>query len=180
MSYGYEIKCNYRFSTTIRPLFYIRRKWHYTLSKIYLRGKIIYVHLEYGDFRFHRTLKNSVLLCVLLWAKGLISAKDIHKEMFPAYGGKCSSPRKAVHNWVANGSLMTKRLERRSGSGWVNRQKTCRPIIKYCNFCIKVKKNYRKIEIWYFVTNVNLKILCTYTVTIGGTRCADHVTPSIR
>jgi hypothetical protein len=26
-------------------------------------------------------------LCVL-WAKGL-NAKDIHKEMFPVYGGKC-------------------------------------------------------------------------------------------
>jgi hypothetical protein len=33
-----------------------------------------------------------------LWAKGL-NAKDIHKEMFPVYGGKCLS-RKAVHNWV--------------------------------------------------------------------------------
>jgi hypothetical protein len=33
-----------------------------------------------------------------LRAKGL-NAKDIHKEMFPVYGGKCSS-RKAVHNWV--------------------------------------------------------------------------------
>jgi hypothetical protein len=33
-----------------------------------------------------------------LWAKGL-NAKDIHKEMFPAYGGKCLS-RKADHNWV--------------------------------------------------------------------------------
>jgi hypothetical protein len=33
-----------------------------------------------------------------LWAKGL-NAKDIHKEMFPAYGGKCLL-RKAVHNWV--------------------------------------------------------------------------------
>jgi hypothetical protein len=32
------------------------------------------------------------------WAKEL-SAKDIHKEMFPVYGGKYSS-RKAVHNWV--------------------------------------------------------------------------------
>jgi hypothetical protein len=31
-------------------------------------------------------------------AKGLY-AKDIHKEMFALYGGKCSS-RKAVHNWV--------------------------------------------------------------------------------
>jgi hypothetical protein len=33
-----------------------------------------------------------------LWAKGL-NAKDIHKEIFPVYGGKCLS-RKAVHNWV--------------------------------------------------------------------------------
>jgi hypothetical protein len=34
------------------------------------------------------------------WAQGL-NAKDIHKEMFPVYGGKCLS-RKAVHNWVEN------------------------------------------------------------------------------
>jgi hypothetical protein len=33
-----------------------------------------------------------------LWAKGA-SAKDIHKEMFPVYGGKCLS-RKAVHSCV--------------------------------------------------------------------------------
>jgi hypothetical protein len=33
-----------------------------------------------------------------LWAKGL-NAQDIHKEMFPVYGGKCLS-RQAVHNWV--------------------------------------------------------------------------------
>jgi hypothetical protein len=33
-----------------------------------------------------------------LWEKGL-SAKDIHKEMFPVYGVKCLS-RKAFHNWV--------------------------------------------------------------------------------
>jgi hypothetical protein len=33
-----------------------------------------------------------------LWAKGL-NAKDIHKEMFPVYGGKCLSC-KAVHNWI--------------------------------------------------------------------------------
>jgi hypothetical protein len=31
-------------------------------------------------------------------ARGL-NAKDIHKEMFPVYGGKCLS-RIAVHNWV--------------------------------------------------------------------------------
>jgi hypothetical protein len=33
-----------------------------------------------------------------LLAKGL-KAKDINREMFPIYGGKCLS-RKAVHNWV--------------------------------------------------------------------------------
>jgi hypothetical protein len=33
-----------------------------------------------------------------LWAKGL-SAKDIHKEIFPIYGGKCLL-RKTVHIWV--------------------------------------------------------------------------------
>jgi hypothetical protein len=35
-----------------------------------------------------------------LWSKGL-NAKDIHKEMFPLYGGRCLS-RKSVHNWVEN------------------------------------------------------------------------------
>jgi hypothetical protein len=33
-----------------------------------------------------------------LWAKGL-NAKDIHKEMFPIYSGKCLS-HKAIHIWV--------------------------------------------------------------------------------
>jgi hypothetical protein len=33
-----------------------------------------------------------------LWAKGL-NAKNIHKEMFPVYGGKCLS-RRVIHNWV--------------------------------------------------------------------------------
>jgi hypothetical protein len=33
-----------------------------------------------------------------LWAKGL-NAKDIHKETFLVYGGKCLS-HKAFHNWV--------------------------------------------------------------------------------
>jgi hypothetical protein len=31
-----------------------------------------------------------------LWAKGL-NAKDIHKQMFSVFGGKCMS-RKSVHN----------------------------------------------------------------------------------
>jgi hypothetical protein len=33
-----------------------------------------------------------------LWAEGL-NADNIHKKMFPVYGGKCLSC-KAVHNWV--------------------------------------------------------------------------------
>jgi hypothetical protein len=41
-----------------------------------------------------------------LWAKGL-NAKDVHKEMFPVYGGKCLS-HKADHN------LLKKFSERRS------------------------------------------------------------------
>jgi hypothetical protein len=36
--------------------------------------------------------------CAFSVSKGL-NAKDIHKEMFPVYGGKSLS-RKAVHNWV--------------------------------------------------------------------------------
>jgi hypothetical protein len=35
---------------------------------------------------------------VFLWAKEL-NAKDIHKQIFPVYGGKRFS-RKAFHNWV--------------------------------------------------------------------------------
>jgi hypothetical protein len=50
-------------------------------------------------------------MCVLLWAEGL-NAEDIHTEIFSAYDGKCLW-RKAVHNWVANVSLMTKRLKRK-------------------------------------------------------------------
>jgi hypothetical protein len=36
--------------------------------------------------------------CAFLWVKEL-SAKDIHKQIFHYYGGKCLS-RRAVHNWL--------------------------------------------------------------------------------
>jgi hypothetical protein len=49
------------------------------------------------------------------WIKG-VNAKNIHKEMFPVYGRKYLS-RKAIHNWVANVSLMTKKLKRTCRSG---------------------------------------------------------------
>jgi hypothetical protein len=52
--------------------------------------------------------KNSVALCVLLWAKEH-NAKDIHIEMFPLYGGKCLS-RKVVHNWFEKSQPWCKRF----------------------------------------------------------------------
>jgi hypothetical protein len=44
--------------------------------------------------------------CAFLWAKGF-NARDIHKEIFPVYSGKCLSCKK-VHNWATNVSVMTK------------------------------------------------------------------------
>jgi hypothetical protein len=40
------------------------------------------------------------VIFVFLWAQ-VVNAKDIHKETFTVYGGKCLS-RIAVHNWVEN------------------------------------------------------------------------------
>jgi hypothetical protein len=53
-----------------------------------------------------------------LWAKGL-NAKDILKEAFRFYGGKCLS-RKAVHNWGENSLKDVRKsqmMKRRCGSG---------------------------------------------------------------
>jgi hypothetical protein len=41
-------------------------------------------------------LESNVLLCLFVAKK--LNAKDILKEIFPVYDGKCLS-RKAVHNW---------------------------------------------------------------------------------
>jgi hypothetical protein len=46
--------------------------------------------------------QRSVVRFFFLWAKGL-NAKDIHKEVFPIYGGKFLS-RKAFHKWVEKSS----------------------------------------------------------------------------
>jgi hypothetical protein len=61
------------------------------------------------------TTKQQRSVACFLWAKGL-NAKDIHKEMFLVHGGSCLLC-KMVHNWVANISLMMKRLKWRSRSG---------------------------------------------------------------
>jgi transposase len=44
------------------------------------------------------TAKEQRSVARFLWAKGL-TKKDIHKQMFLVYSGKCLSP-KVVHNWV--------------------------------------------------------------------------------
>jgi hypothetical protein len=58
--------------------------------------------------------QNSVVRSFLC-AKGL-NENHIHKEILPVYSGRCLS-RRAVHNWVANVSLMVKRLKRRCRRG---------------------------------------------------------------
>jgi hypothetical protein len=61
------------------------------------------------------TIEEQCSVVLFLGAKGL-NVKDIDREIFSVYSGKCMS-RKAVHSWIANVSLMTKRLKRRCGSG---------------------------------------------------------------
>jgi hypothetical protein len=54
-----------------------------------------------------------------LWGKELNAKKNIYKEMFHVYGGKCFS-RKAVHKGIekmTNITLMMKWLKRMCGSG---------------------------------------------------------------
>jgi hypothetical protein len=60
-----------------------------------LRG---WFHSQNGDRTWGVCYRKAAFSCAFLWAKGL-SAKDIHKEVFHVYDGKCLS-RKAVHNWV--------------------------------------------------------------------------------
>jgi hypothetical protein len=56
-----------------------------------------------GDRALGVCYRRAQFCCAFLRAKGL-TAKDIHKEMFPVYGGKCLS-RKACRNWLENFSL---------------------------------------------------------------------------
>jgi hypothetical protein len=51
-----------------------------------------------ADFSNQNGNRRTAVYCAFLWAKGL-TAKDIHKEMFPVNSRKCLS-RKEVHNWA--------------------------------------------------------------------------------
>jgi hypothetical protein len=88
---------------------------------------------------------------VFLWAIEL-NAKDINKEMFPVYGWECLS-RKAVHNWVTNVSMMTKRLKRRCGSGWDNSQ-----ILLCCEFRLTGKATGQVYQCWWRICR-EIKVL---------------------
>jgi hypothetical protein len=64
-----------------------------------------------GDLLQGYTTEEQLSVLRFLWTKEL-NAKDIHKEMFLVYVGKCWS-RKAANSWVADVSLKTKRLKRK-------------------------------------------------------------------
>jgi hypothetical protein len=51
-----------------------------------------------GDRACSVYYRRAAFCWAFLWGKGL-SAKNVNKEIFSVYGGKCFS-RKAVHNWV--------------------------------------------------------------------------------
>jgi hypothetical protein len=51
-----------------------------------------------GDAFEEYTTEEQSSIVIFLWAKGL-NAKDIRKEVFPVYDGKCLSP-KEVDRWV--------------------------------------------------------------------------------
>jgi hypothetical protein len=86
-----------------------------------------------------------------LWEKGL-NAKDVHKEMFPVYGGNCLS-HKAVYSWSRNSlkdvqnSLMMPDLVRK----WLRQQSkdfnavTFDVLVKQWDKCINVGRRYVKL-----------------------------------
>jgi predicted DCC family thiol-disulfide oxidoreductase YuxK len=57
-----------------------------------------------------------------LWQK-LLNAKDIHKEIFAVYDGKCLSC-KAVHNWVEKSSQGRSKVadDETEVSNWLRQQ----------------------------------------------------------
>jgi hypothetical protein len=96
-----------------------------------------------GDRAWGVYYRRAVFSCVFLAGKKGLNTKDIHKEMFPVYGGKCLS-RKAVHNCAANVSLMTKKLKRRCGSGWQFYAAGFDALVKRWGRCINGGEGYAK------------------------------------
>jgi hypothetical protein len=76
------------------------------------------------------TAKEHCSVVPFLWAKGH-SAKDIHKEMFPVYGGKCLS-RKALYYWVEKFSQGRSKLADDARSGAEVDETTVKRLL-YCD-----------------------------------------------
>jgi hypothetical protein len=80
-----------------------------------------------------------------------LKAKDIHKEMFPAFGGKCLS-RKAVHNWVKKFSHRCSKVadDRMEAWKWLRKQSKnfyaagFHALVKLWDKCISVVGRYVK------------------------------------
>jgi hypothetical protein len=83
-------------------------------------------------------------LCFLLWAKWL-DAKDIHKEIFRVYGGKCL-PCKVFHNWVEKrGKYFVDDEEIETGKRkWLRQQSKdfFDPLIMFWDKCINAGGEY--------------------------------------
>jgi hypothetical protein len=74
------------------------------------------------------------------WTEGL-NAKDIHKEMFSVYGGKCLS-RKTVHNWVEKrGKSFADEEVETDVRKWL-RQQSEDALVKRWDKCINVGGGY--------------------------------------
>jgi hypothetical protein len=81
-----------------------------------------------------------------LWAKGL-NAKDIYKEMFSVYGGKCLSC-KTVHNWVKKFSQGLSKVADDARPGSEVTEKTVKRLLR-CGFRRTGKAMGQVYQCWW-------------------------------
>jgi hypothetical protein len=122
-----------------------------------------------GDRAWGVYCRRTEFYCAFLMGK-MTHEKDIHKEMFHVYGGKCLS-RKAVRTWMANVSLKTKRLKRRCGRGWDNSQKTSVSSIGHMHQCWW--RVYREICVFQG-SNITNFTFCIHLWPIYGLLLVDN------
>jgi hypothetical protein len=104
--------------------------------------------------------------CRLLRAQGL-NTKDIQKEVFPVYGGKCLS-RKAVHNWVEKFSQWPSKVsdDETDVRKWLRQESKdvyaagFGTLVKRWDKCSNVCGGY--VEKWMFLSGPNILYLTSY------------------
>jgi hypothetical protein len=79
----------------------------------------------------------------LLWAEGL-NAMDMHKEMFPVYGGKCLY--KAVNNWVEDFSQRHSKVADDAQSGCPVAQVADRSVKRL--LCCRFRRTGKVYQCW--------------------------------